>query len=89
MPVDADSVTLRTAAAATAASAALPPRRRIASPACDASGLLVATMPRRATTIERRVLKSNDIGFMQNSPDDMDNDGVEGAALAPQGALNY
>jgi hypothetical protein len=31
--------------------------------------LLVATMPRRPTTIERRVWKSNDIGFIANLED--------------------
>ena len=34
------------------------------NPACAASGLLAATIPRRPVTIERRELKSNDIGFI-------------------------
>ena len=39
--------------ATTAASTALPPRARIIAPACDASGLSVATIPPRDTTMER------------------------------------
>jgi thiol-disulfide isomerase/thioredoxin len=42
------------AAVATAASAALPPDRRMASPASVASGWLDATMPWRAYTVDRR-----------------------------------
>lgn len=45
MPVHDGSVTLRAAAVATAASAALPPSARISSPAWVASGWLEATMP--------------------------------------------
>ena len=47
------SVTLRTAAMAIAASAALPPRFRISMPVWDASGWLVATIARPARTIDR------------------------------------
>ena len=53
MPVSFCEVTSSTAAAATAASMALPPCRRISKPACAASGSLVATMPWRAITSER------------------------------------
>ena len=45
MPVMCGSVTLRTAAAATAASMALPPWRSTSSPAAEARGWLVATIP--------------------------------------------
>ncbi len=45
MPVMCGSVTLSTAAAATAASTALPPWRRTSRPAAEASGWLVATAP--------------------------------------------
>src|SRR5258705_10229264 len=44
-PVDMGSVRLSTAAAATAASAALPPSRRIATPASEAKRWLVAAIP--------------------------------------------
>src|SRR5262245_35255639 len=44
-PVDMGSLRLRTAAAATAASAALPPSRRIETPASEARRWLVATAP--------------------------------------------
>ena len=53
MPVSFCEVTSSTAPAATAASMALPPFRRISRPACAASGSLVATMPWRASTSER------------------------------------
>src|SRR5215470_8162409 len=52
-PTIIGSTTLSTAAEATAASTALPPCWRIRSPACDASGWLVTTMPRRAMTSDR------------------------------------
>jgi hypothetical protein len=45
MPVIIGSATLRTAAAVTAASIALPPRSRTARPAAVARGWLVAIMP--------------------------------------------
>jgi hypothetical protein len=48
IPVMCGSVTLSTAAAATAASTALPPASRIASAAAVASGWLVATAARGA-----------------------------------------
>src|SRR5690348_11982736 len=47
MPAENGSVTPRAAAAATAASAALPPERRISSPARDASKSTVDTAPPR------------------------------------------
>jgi hypothetical protein len=47
--VDIGSVTHRTAAAAIAASAALPPRSSIRSPVLVASGWLVATIALAAT----------------------------------------
>ncbi len=53
MPVSFWEVTSSMAPVATAASMALPPCRRMSSPACAASGSLVATMPWRATTSER------------------------------------
>src|SRR5262249_34473654 len=53
MPVSFCDVTSSTAPVATAASIALPPRRRISSPASAASGSLVATMPWRARTSDR------------------------------------
>src|SRR6187399_1638325 len=53
MPVSFCEVTSSTAPVATAASMALPPRRRISRPASLASGSLVATMPCRAITSER------------------------------------
>jgi hypothetical protein len=53
MPVIIGSVTLSTAAIATAASTALPPRLRISSPVKEASGWLEATMPFCARTTER------------------------------------
>ncbi len=49
IPVDIGSVTQSTAAAASAASAAFPPRSSIRSPACVASGWLVATIARPVT----------------------------------------
>ena len=49
MPVDIGSVTQSTAAAASAASAAFPPRSSTRSPARVASGWLVATIPPAAT----------------------------------------
>ena len=61
MPVDIGSVTHSTAAAASAASAALPPRSRIRSPARVASGWLVATIPAAATAGGRPNAKRNDI----------------------------
>src|SRR5690606_20171549 len=42
-PLLVGSTTVRVAAVAIAASTALPPRRRISSPACAANGWLVAT----------------------------------------------
>ena len=53
MPVDIGSTTQSTAAAASAASTALPPRSSARSPACVASGWLVATIPRAATALAR------------------------------------
>src|SRR5437870_5610771 len=53
MPTFIGSTRLSTAAVATAASMALPPFFRISSPACAASGWLVATMPLRPMTSER------------------------------------
>jgi hypothetical protein len=53
MPVFMGSTTLSTAAAATAASMALPPRCMICNPACAASGWLVVTMPCGAITSAR------------------------------------
>ena len=53
-PTFIGSTTLSTAAVATAASIALPPFFRMSSPACAASGWLVATIPLRAITSERR-----------------------------------
>ncbi len=53
MPVMFGSVTLRAAAIAMAASAALPPRFRTSSPICDASGWLDATMPWVERTTDR------------------------------------
>src|SRR5579864_5894883 len=52
-PTIMGSVMLSTAAVATAASMALPPRFRICRPACAASGWLVTTMPCVAITSER------------------------------------
>jgi hypothetical protein len=49
IPVDIGSVTQRTAAAATAASTALPPRSNARRPARVASGWLVATIASPAT----------------------------------------
>ena len=53
MPVMLGSVTLSIAATAIAASTALPPRFRISSPTCDASGWLVATIPWLARDTDR------------------------------------
>ena len=53
MPVFIGSTTLSTAAAATAASMALPPCCMICSPACAASGWLVVTMACGAITSAR------------------------------------
>src|SRR6187397_729040 len=53
-PTFIGSTTLRTAAVATAASIALPPRLNTSTPAWTASGWLLATMPLRAITSERR-----------------------------------
>src|ERR1700722_10170215 len=47
------SITPRAAFAATAASTALPPRARIAAPACEATAWRVATTPYCVITIER------------------------------------
>src|ERR1700682_3392881 len=52
-PVFMGSTTLSTAAAATAASMALPPCCMICNPACAASGWLVVTMPCGAITSAR------------------------------------
>jgi len=52
-PVLPGSTSASIAAAAIAASAAVPPLRGTCWPACAASGWLVATMPWRATTSER------------------------------------
>ena len=49
------SVTVNTAAVATAASIAFPPLLRISKPAFAARGSLVATTPRRPDTGERKV----------------------------------
>ncbi len=54
MPVDIGSTTASAAAVATAASTALPPSISILRPAIAARGWLVATIPRRASTGERR-----------------------------------
>ena len=48
MPFAVGSTTVSAAAVATAASIALPPLSRIASPACEACGAELATMPLRA-----------------------------------------
>ncbi len=56
MPVLVGSVTLRAAAVATAASAALPPSWRTPTPAMEARGWLLATMPWVPYTGERREL---------------------------------
>ena len=61
MPVEVGSTTLSMAAVAIAASAALPPSRRICSPASAASGWLVATMPRVASTLLRLERKTASI----------------------------
>src|SRR5437763_12430382 len=53
MPVICGSITHRTAAAVTAASAALPPARSTSMAAKLASGFEVAAMPSRAITGER------------------------------------
>ena len=53
MPALCGSVTPSIAAVATAASTALPPCFSMSSPACAASGWLVATTPWRASTSER------------------------------------
>src|SRR5712692_1453307 len=53
MPFIMGSVTPSTALAAMAASTAEPPRARISAPACEACTWLVATMPKRVTTMER------------------------------------
>ena len=53
MPVDMGSTTFRVAAAAIAASTALPPLISIFIPDIAASGWLVATIPLRAITGER------------------------------------
>ena len=60
-PVDSGSTTLRVAAAATAASTALPPCISTCSPACAASGWLVATIPFNASTGDR--LESKNMVF--------------------------
>ena len=52
MPVIAGSTTARTAAAVSAASTALPPRCSTSRPAAEASGWLVAIMPRRPVAID-------------------------------------
>ena len=57
MPVEIGSTTLSMAAVAMAASAAVPPACKMPSPACAARGWLVATMPRRASTLLRRERK--------------------------------
>jgi hypothetical protein len=54
MPVLPGSVTFSPAATATAASAQLPPRWRIASPQAAARGCVLAMMPRVLWTTERR-----------------------------------
>src|SRR3954464_12450609 len=53
IPVMCGSITPRTAAAVTAASAALPPPRRVSIAASVASGCEVAAMPSQAMTGER------------------------------------
>ena len=54
MPFEVGSTTVRVIAVASAASTALPPACRAASPACAASGWLVATMPPVDSTTLRR-----------------------------------
>ena len=54
------SMTPSAALAAMAASTALPPRARIAAPACEATAWLVATMPYCVTTLERACVRSGD-----------------------------
>src|SRR5512134_4021775 len=66
MPVEVGSVTLRAAAAATAASAALPPSIRIERPAWVASGWLVATMPCVARTGERYESKVGSVDIVDS-----------------------
>ncbi len=58
MPVEVGSVTLRAAAAAIVASAAVPPRESISRPAATANGCEVATIPLRPITGERRESKT-------------------------------
>ncbi len=53
MPVICGSTTPSTASAVTAASAALPPARKVSMAASDASGCDVAAMPSQAITGER------------------------------------
>src|SRR5262245_7536481 len=53
MPVMLGSTTVRTAAAVTAASTALPPSHNTRRPAAEASAWLVAIMPRRPIATER------------------------------------
>src|SRR5258706_11086185 len=53
MPIDIGSSTPRTAAVATAASTALPPRRSTSTPASDARGWLQTTMPFLPITVDR------------------------------------
>ena len=53
-PTIIGSTSVSMAAVATAASMALPPFLRMSSPACAASGWLVATTPLRAITSDRR-----------------------------------
>ena len=53
IPSHIGATTVITACVAIAASMALPPRARIAAPACDASGDSEATIPDCEITIER------------------------------------
>ena len=53
MPVDCGSITASSALAAIAASAAVPPARKVSIAASEACGCEVATMPFWAWTVER------------------------------------
>ena len=84
MPVMCGSVTLSTAAAATAASMALPPRRSTSRPAAEASGWLVATAPLRAWTVERPAME---VGRWARRGSAAPGSMASGAATAPTTAL--
>jgi hypothetical protein len=68
IPLDVGSTTVNAAAAATAASMALPPCCRVDNPACAAYGCDVATMPRCAYTGVRGSLYGFDNGSNDNIP---------------------